>query len=64
MHGGVSLDFSSLHYKFCEKVGQDFDSATTAQRASSVVTPFHVKPYMSHDKSFVMAILYSLNPAP
>lgn len=57
MYGEVSLDCSSLRYKFCEKVGQNFDSAMTAQRASPVVTPFHVKPYMSHDKSFVMAML-------
>lgn len=60
-YGELSLGFYSLHYNLCEKVGQKL--AITAQCARLVVSSFHVKPEVSQDKSFVMAILYSLNPS-
>lgn len=31
---------------------------------SPVVIPFHLKPYMSHSKLFVMPFLYSLTSVP
>lgn len=43
---------------------KNLDSAMAAQCVSPVVPLFHVKPCVSHDKSFIMTILYSLNPTP
>lgn len=68
MNVEVLLDLYSLHYivlpNLCEKVGQNFDSVMAVWFVSLLLTPFEVKPHISHDKSFVMTTLYTLKPAP